>query len=183
MYVETDHPLIPINEQLLDSLTLPELLTEKTEQFEKKYNLPPALAREVITNPLFTLFVAQYKTLEPSFIARVLTEIPKDIKTRLHIDTGKLTDKDFTKLFDAYSKESLPKQAATDMLAALAQGHPFDLTMYRMVSDDELEKNIKEIVTKNKGASFGALMGIVMTAYKNKVDGKKVSELLKKYAS
>ncbi|MBI1972741.1 Glu-tRNA(Gln) amidotransferase subunit GatE [Candidatus Woesearchaeota archaeon] len=181
MYVETDHPIIALEQKFLDSLVLPELLSEKTEQFEKKYNLPPLLAREVITNPLFTKFAEQYKQLEASFIARVLSEIPKDIKTRLRIDTGKLTDKDFAKVLDAYTKEPLSKQAATDMLAALAQGHPFDLTKYQMVSDEELEKNIKEIVAKNKGASMGALMGIVMHAYKNKVDGKKVSELLKKY--
>ncbi len=183
MYVETDHPLIPLEQKFLDSLVLPELLTEKTEQFEKKYHLSPVLAREVINNPLFPKFADRYKQLEQNFIARVLTEVPKDIKTRLHIDTNKLTDKDFAKVFDAYSKETLSRQAATDMLAALAQGHPFDLTKYRMVSDEELEKNIKEIVAKNKGASMGALMGIVMNTYKGKADGKKVSELLKKYTS
>ncbi len=181
MYVETDHPVIMLEQKFLDSLVLPELLSEKTEQFEKKYHLPSVLAREVITNPLFPKFVDQYKKLEASFIARVLSEIPKDIKTRLHIDTGKLTDKDFAKVFDAYTKETLSKQAATDMLAALAQGHPFDLTKYQMVSDADLEKNIKEIVEKNKGASIGALMGIVMGTYRGKVDGKKVQDLLKKY--
>ena len=181
MYVETDHPVIMLEQKFLDSLVLPELLSEKTEQFEKKYNLPPVLAREVINNPLFTTFADKYKQLEAGFIARVLSEIPKDIKTRLHIDTGKLTDKDFAKVFDAYSKENLSKQAATDMLAALAQGHPFDLTKYQMISDADLEKNIKEIIAKNKGASSGALMGIVMGAYRGKVDGKKVQELLKRY--
>lgn len=181
MYVETDHPVIMLEQKFLDSLVLPELLSEKTEQFEKKYNLQPVLAREVINNPLFAKFVDQYKKLEASFIARVLSEIPKDIKTRLHIATDKLTDKDFAKVFDAYTKETLSKQAATDMLAALAQGHPFDLTKYQMISDEDLEKNIKEIVAKNKDASPGALMGIVMSAYRSKVDGKKVQELLKKY--
>ncbi len=181
MYVETDHPLVSMDQKILGSMVLPELLTEKTEQFEKKYHLQPVLAREVINNPFFTKFVEQHKKLEASFIARVLTEIPKDIKTRLHISTDKLTDKDFAKVFEAYSKETLSKQAATDMLAALAQGHPFDLTKYQMISDDELEKSIKDIVAKNKGASMGALMGIVMNAYKDKTDGKKVSDLLKKY--
>lgn len=181
MYVETDHPLVVLDQKLLDSIALPELLSVKTEQFEKKYNLQPALAREVIAHPLFIQFVERYKKLEPSFIAKVLSEIPKDIKTRLHVSTDNLTEKDFSQVFDAYNKEALSKQAATDMLAALAQGHPFDLTKYSMVSDEELEKNIKSLVEKNKGASPGALMGMVMGAYRGKVEGKKVQEILKKY--
>ena len=40
--------------------------------------------------------------------------------------------------------------------------------------------DIKEILKKNPGAPFNALMGEVMKQLKGKVDGKKASELIKK---
>ena len=47
------------------------------------------------------------------------------------------------------------------------------------MSDEDLEKIIKEVVEKNKGAPFGALMGQAMKATQGKVDGKRISEILK----
>ena len=55
-----------------------------------------------------------------------------------------------------------------------------DLSKLKQVDDKNLEKEIKTIIDKNKGAPFGALMGMVMAKFKGKVDGKKVSEILKK---
>jgi len=56
-----------------------------------------------------------------------------------------------------------------------------DLNKYKGVSEDKLEKEIKELVKKKKGVAPNALMGIIMGKYRGKVDGKKVMELLKKH--
>ena len=48
------------------------------------------------------------------------------------------------------------------------------------MDNKELETKLKEIVHKNKEASFSALMGEAMKEFKGSVDGKTISDLLKK---
>jgi glutamyl-tRNA(Gln) amidotransferase subunit E len=48
------------------------------------------------------------------------------------------------------------------------------------MDEKEIKKILKEIVEKNKGAPFNALMGQAMTRLRGKADGKKIVELLKK---
>ena len=48
------------------------------------------------------------------------------------------------------------------------------------IDEQEIEQKIKKIVEENKGAPFGALMGHAMKEFAGKVDGKKISQMLKK---
>ena len=58
----------------------------------------------------------------------------------------------------------------------------FDISKYQGLSDDELEKEVRQVVADNKKAPVGALMGKIMAKHRGKVDGKKVMDLLKKFA-
>jgi len=180
MYVETDHPLIEIDAKELKEIKTAELLDEKIVQLEKKYNLSAVVAKEVVGNKLFMACVKKYK-LEPTLLAKVLIEIPKEIKTRFKLDVGKIKEKDYYFVLENLEKKTIPKEAALEVLTTVAEGKKVDLNKYKGVSEDKLEKEIKELVKKKKGVAPNALMGIIMGKYRGKVDGKKVMELLKKH--
>lgn len=183
LYPETDIPTIKITKELLKSIELPKLLDEKVKDLEEIFNLNPDTAREIIKKEInFELFVNKYRNVNPNLIARILVEIPKELKTRLKLDITKLTEEDFFSVFSLLNENKIDKNNILDVLADLIKNNKIDLSKYKTISSLDLEKEIKKIVKQNKGAPFGALMGIAMQKFKGKADGKKVSELIKKYS-
>ncbi len=179
LYPETDASFIPITKELLSSLKIPELLAEKIIAVEKKYGLISDVAREVLDHPFFERFVKTF-TLEPTFIAQVLIETPKEIATREKIDTTTLQEKDFYFVLENVQKNTIPRSAVSTILTQLAQGKHVDLNAFKSVSLDEVEAFIDHLMKTNKDVSMNGLMGDVMKKYKGKVDGKTVADLLKK---
>ena len=55
-----------------------------------------------------------------------------------------------------------------------------DISKFKPVSDSELETAIKEIIKNNKGAQFGALMGMAMLKFKGRAEGQKIAEIIKR---
>ena len=181
MYVETDHPLIFIDEQELKQIKLPELITEKTLRLEKQYNLSPQLAREIADDTLFETYVARFKNIEPSFLAHVLLEIPKEMKTRFKLDPGVLKETDYAFALEHHNNQVIPKSAILEMLVELAQGKKVDLGKYKAISEDALAEEIQQLVAVQKDTTINALMGMLMAKYRGKVDGQMVMKLLQKY--
>ena len=73
------------------------------------------------------------------------------------------------------------KNSVIDILSDIIRFGKVDLNKYKLVSEKELELEIKKIIDSNKSASFSALMGEAMKKFKGKADPKKVSELINKY--
>ncbi len=180
MYPETDVPLIHISEESIMKIVLPELLTERVIKLEKKYGLNPDIAREILEADYFEDFVAAYPKLEPSFIAYTLIETPKEIKARCNLDISKLARKDFALIFDALHSGKIPKSAVLEILTKMLQDEEVDLRNYAIMPDTEIESIIKQVISKNKGAPFNALVGESMKVLKGRAEGKKVAELIKK---
>ena len=181
MYVETDHPIIEVKDEILKLIKLPKLLTEKAIEIENEFKISAQLAKEIIDiEDKFKVFVKNYNNLNSEFIAKTLIETPKEIKTRLKLDSGKLKEKDFEFVFENINKNLIPKSAAIEVLSEICVGKKIDLNKYKTVSDNEVEKTIKEIIQNNKNAPFNALMGLVMSKLRGKVEGSKVAELIKK---
>jgi Glu-tRNA(Gln) amidotransferase subunit E-like FAD-binding protein len=151
-------------------------------KLEEMYNLPAQLARELINNKTFEKFVNKY-TIEPSLIAHILIDIPKEIKKRNNLDPKKLKEQDFEFILDNLNKNIISKEAIIDILSEIIQDKKININKYKLISIDNIEQEVKDMVQKNKGASFNALMGIIMEKYHGKIDGKKASELVKKYIS
>lgn len=181
LYVETDHSGIKITKELLSSIKIPELITEKALKLEKQYCLSADMAREVVDNKLFLDFLKMFKNIEPDFIARTLIEIPKEIKTRFNLDIEKLEDKDFEFVLENLNKGIIPKSAVIEILVELTKGNVVDIGSYRAVSDEKLEEEIKDILKSRPGISFNGIMGELMKRYKGRVDGKKAAEIIKEY--
>ena len=125
-------------------------------------------------------------------IARTLVGIVPEIR-RNGVETDKLRDDHFKGLFTAISKQEIAKEAIQDILSALAK-EP-ELTTQEAISKlglsifdpEKVENFIKKMVRekgdfiKDKGsAALGPLMGIVMKEYRGILDGKILSQMLKK---
>ncbi|MDP4012096.1 MAG: Glu-tRNA(Gln) amidotransferase subunit GatE [Candidatus Nanoarchaeia archaeon] len=181
MYPETDHPPFEITPNQIKLVKIPELITEKALKLEKKYNLQPSLAKELLENKQFDFLVKRYTKLEPFTIAQILIETPKEIESRLKINASKLKEQDFEFVIKNLNENKIQKSAVINILSKLAENKKVNLADYEVISDTKLEQEVKKIVEANKGASLNAIMGEVMKKLQSKVDGKKAMELIKKF--
>ncbi|MFH1376619.1 MAG: Glu-tRNA(Gln) amidotransferase subunit GatE [Candidatus Woesearchaeota archaeon] len=177
MYPESDVKPIAITKELLKSIEVPELIDEKILRYEKE-GLSAELARSLVKEG-FNLEDYEYR-IDKKLIANILVEIPKDMKSRLNVDY-KFKDKDFRFVLEALSTNKITKDAVFDVMVDLAKGKIINLASYQAADLNKLEKEIKELVKDKKELSIGALMGIIMTKYKGKCDGKTAASLIAKY--
>lgn len=177
MYPETDVKPIEITKELIDSIKLPELIDEKVLRYEKE-GLSFELSRSLVKSG-FNLEDYQYR-LDKKLIAKVLVEIPKDIKSRFGIDYD-FKDSDFRFVLEAIELKKIEKDATFNIMLEIANGVKVDLSKYRSVDLNILEKDIQNLVESNKDLSLGALMGIIMNKYKGRCDGKIVANIIAKY--
>ncbi|MCF7862087.1 Glu-tRNA(Gln) amidotransferase subunit GatE [Candidatus Woesearchaeota archaeon] len=180
MYPETDiKPIVPMT----TDLKTPELLSDKAIRYEKKLGLSKDLAKTLSKNPKaewFDEIINQFKTIKPTFIAENLISIPKELNRRHNLDPESITKDHFITLFEMVDKGKLTKASMMDAAVDIVQNR-FDPSKYEVVSSDDLEKEIKIIVSKNKDAPIGALMGMIMEKFNGKVDGKAAMQILRKY--
>lgn len=177
MYPETDVFKIEINKKLLDSIEIPELISERIVRLQKEYNLTSDYARLLAQDKNFTEFVSEFKNIDPKLIANALLEIPKEAKKRFNIEVKESHIKEVLSFLNSgkISSSSL-KQAIIDF----AKTGSINLADYKPVSKKDLESEIKKIIKSQKDPNIGSVMGAVMAKFRGKVDGKVVSELVKK---
>ncbi len=198
MYPETDVPQIEISQEYFDSIETPELLTERAKRFVSENDLNKELAEKIAYSkylPLFEDLIEIYRkdaNVNSTLIARTLVGIVPEIR-RNGVETENLTDEHFKGLFVAISNQEIAKEAIQDLLSALAKepelSTPEAISKLGLSAFDpeEVETFIKKTVMergdfiKEKGpAALGPLMGIVMKEYRGMVDGKILSQMLKK---
>ncbi len=183
MYPETDVPTTPITKSFLKSIKLPELISKRVLKLEKKYNLPTPIAKDIISEGIkLDPFIDEFPKLEPKFLANVLINYPREIKSRFKLKTDKLTYHDFRKVFTFLSERKISKEAVLDLLVGAAQGKPMDPSKFETVCNNDLKKELKKIVDANPGVPIGGLMGDAMKKFRGKVDGKKIMAILKELA-
>lgn len=182
LYPETDIPIIEVTEEILESIRLPELISEKAIRLEKKYCINEEFARQIARKDagFFEKLVAKFKNLEPNFIANTLLNTAKEIKTRYEADIENIQEKDFEAVLSYIDSGQFTKEAALPMLLDIANKKELDLSKFASTNSTNLEEDIKKIIKENKGASFNAIMGEVMKKYRGAIDGKKAAEIIKK---
>ena len=182
MYPETDVPKIKITKKLLEDIKVPELISSKLEKIQEIFEIPHDLAKEITENGInIESYINDYRNVDPILIARVLVEIPKEIKSRFNLDINKITDDNYREILKLLDIGKINKNNVLDCFVELINNKNIDFNKYKTVSNEELEKEIKKIVENNPHVQFGGLMGDVMKHFKGKVDGKKVSEIIRKY--
>jgi Glu-tRNA(Gln) amidotransferase subunit E-like FAD-binding protein len=179
MYPETDiPPIVPS----LDKLETPELITEKAARYHKlglSKDLAENLAKSTKAN-WFDGFISQFVNLKPAFIAENMISVPKELSRKHKLDSDSITKDHFAVLFEMVQEGKLTKASIINAAVELVKGI-FDPSNYEIVCQHDLEKEIRVIVEKNKGAPTGALMGMIMSKFKGKVDGKTAMQILNKY--
>jgi len=138
------------------------------------------LARGLVEEQL-ELDSFKFKNLELKFVASVLVNHPKEIQTRFNLDASKLTEEDYKEVLGYLDQGKISKEAVIELLIEKIKGNRIDLSKYKAVDTNEVEKIIKKLVEENPNLTIGALMGDAMKLLRGKVDGKVIMDLLKKY--
>ena len=184
MYPETD--VVNVKPDI-SNITIPELISDKIEKYEKKLGLGKDLAALTAKSDkveLFESFVDKFPNIKPAFIAETILSTTKEIKRRFNLDVDRITDNDFEVVLGNLNHNKISKEAIPDILLDIAKGERAEnaIRKYRIMSDEELEREIKAIVDENKGVPMNALVGRVMDKLRGKADGKKIVEILKRVA-
>jgi glutamyl-tRNA(Gln) amidotransferase subunit E len=177
MYPETD--VMPAKAKHED-MELPELIDEKARRYSEAFKLGKDLAMAIARSgkgPMFELFVSEFQSLKPAFIAETIFSMPQNVKREYKIEQD-ITQDQLETLLTHINSGKLPKESLMQAMSDIVQAR-FDIANYQADTAD-LEKDIKEIIAKNKGATFAAIMGEVMKKYRGKADGKLISEILRK---
>jgi len=183
MYPETDIPLIYPDTA---HIKMPELIRDKIARFEKEYTLPKQVAKDLVFERDFEVFVNKYPQVKPILIAESLVSMPKDIKARygLEINTGSdLFNSQLNQILQKLNEGAIPKEAVFEILLGIAKGEhgkDIDFSKYS-TSEDEIISFIVKIISERPGHNANAIMGEVMKKYRGKYPGQKILELIRKY--
>ncbi|WP_292395427.1 Glu-tRNA(Gln) amidotransferase subunit GatE [Methanoculleus sp. UBA303] len=199
MYPETDVFPLDISEALWESIAVPELLTDRAERFVREFGLDEALARQVaFSERLPTFEKAVAAGVRPTIAARTLLATCREL-ARGGVAVGQVSEDEILALLSAVEAGRAAKEAIPDLLTELARtvgavaGTPrerVDTAIGKMapaVSQADVESIVRRIVAereefaREKGmGALGPLMGIVMQELRGSVDGKVVSESLRR---
>jgi len=178
MYPETDIRTIKPD---LEDLGDVELIEDKAGELEK-IGLGKDLALKVAKlgkRKLVVGFVERFKNIKPAFIADTILSYASELKDS---DPSKITDKDLEEVFSALDNGQIAKDSVMKILSDIASGKGLNLENYAMMSDSDIEAEVKSIVEANKDKPEKMLIGMAMAKLRGKADAKKVIEILKKVA-
>jgi len=179
MYPETDVLPFFISNEIINSIEIPGLISEKKQHLIEEYSLDEGLVKDILNKGYdFDMFVSHYGNLEPKYIASVLVQVVKELKRKEKLDVDKLTINDFKDVLGYINEGSVPKNFVGDLLSKKIKNECINLNDYKSVDDTVLENGIKEIVESKPGMNMGAYMGLVMAKFQGKVDGKKASQII-----
>jgi len=194
MYPETDIKNIEITKLFLNKQTklLPELYNEKIKRLTNTFKLDEQKLIKFLSVYNEKEIKELIKTkLKPAQIYSTIFDLPKEIKKREKIEPIKLEFSLTKKILIALNENKLNKKTIYTLHTQLYKNKTTNidnLNQYlknnNLITKDidtkKVEIEIKEIIINNPKAPFGALMGICMKHFKGEVDGKIISETLKK---
>ena len=180
LYPETDVLPVRITADYVSRLrkNLPKLRDERIKEFIEKYKLAQDVAKEASEDGRFEALVRKYHNIPPQLIAQTIFTTPKELKSRLNLDTSKLTDADYAEVFGYLDTGKIAKDAIIELLSKKIKGEKIEISQFAGISDEELENEVKQIIAEKQGLSPAGYMGLVMAKYRGKVEGKKAMELI-----
>jgi glutamyl-tRNA(Gln) amidotransferase subunit E len=190
MYPETDVLPVLIDDERWGSVTIPELLTSKAERFVQAYGIEKNYAIQLASSEKLPLFNrAVQEGIKPKLAAFTILSTSTELR-RDGVDIRRIPDQAYLDTWHAVDTGKAAKEAIPEIFRLIASGSTFADALAKMapaISRADLEVIVKKIITDRadfiaqKGmASVGPLMGIVMAEVRGSVDGKIVSEILKK---
>ena len=196
MYPETDIKTIEIKNDYLEEQKklIPELYSLKMERLNKSWNLDENKIEDVLnkfSEEEFNELAKLDSKIKPTQIYSIIFDTPKEIKKREKIETFDFSFELIKNILFKLSEDKLNKNSIYDLFVNLTKDQKIQVEnldkyleekglIQEKINIEEVEQKIKEIIGKNSGAPFGALMGQCMKAFNGTVDGKIISETLKK---
>jgi len=180
MYPETD--VVPVKPNVED-VALPELITDKMERFQKEYLLSTDLAELAAYSEkadAFERFVKKFPTLKPSFIAEIFLSTEKSL-SRKYEKNIVAPDEVFESIFEGLVEGKITKEIIPEIILDYCENKKLDIEKFRVLSDKELEQEVKKIVKEFEGLEFNMLLSKVMGVLRGKSDVRKIIELVKKF--
>ena len=190
MYPETDVLPEIIDDERWNATIVPELLTAKAQRYAQDYAIDLAYATQLALSEKLSLFErALADGIKPKLAAFTILSTCTELR-REGVAVEKISDEDYLATWHAVESGRAAKEAIPNLIRGLASGSTFEDVIQKLapaVSYEELESIIKKIiadrsdfVVQKGNAALGPLMGVVMTEVRGSVDGKIVSEILKK---
>jgi glutamyl-tRNA(Gln) amidotransferase subunit E len=190
MYPETDVLPVIIDDARWAAITTPELLTAKAERYARKYTIDKNYATQLVSSDKLPLFErAICEGIKPKLAAFTILSTSTELR-REGVEMHAVSDDAYLSIWHAVEQGRAAKEAVPDLLRSVALGSSVDTALARLapaVSREDLESIIKTIITARRDfiaekgkAALGPLMGLVMTEVRGSVDGKVVSEILKR---
>ena len=193
MYPETDIVEVELGSDILGSVEVPQLYSERLKRIERDWSLERSKVAQVLDRYSESEINKLLKVSEKSASAlySILFDIPKDIRKRDGVETVDFKYELLLDLLKEVRRSNLNQKAVRDIFLSLYMDKKSQVDNLKQYLEDrnllvksidmkEVEDKIKEIIKENKGAPFGALMGKCMQAFNGTVDGKLVSQILKK---
>lgn len=190
MYPETDVYPVIIDDKRWNALVVPELLTAKTKRYAQEYGIDRNYAAQLASSEKLPLFERAVKEgIKPKLAAFTILSTTTELR-REGVEVRNVPDEAYLAIWNAVQQGKAAKEAIPDLIRSVASGRTVEDTLNTLapsISSDELESIIKKIIAdrtdfvrqKQKGA-LGPLMGVVMAEVRGSVDGKLVSEILKR---
>lgn len=190
MYPETDVLPVLIDDARWGALVIPELLIVKADRFAASYGIERNYALQLASSDRLPLFEQAVKEgIRPKLAAftilSTITELRRD-----GVDITRIPERAYFDTWHAVEDGKAAREAIPDIFRSIAKGSSFTDALTKLapsVSRDELEALIRKIIEQRKdfiaqkgGGALGPLMGVVMKEVRGSVDGKIVSEILKK---
>ncbi len=183
MYPETDvETIIPGTVEI----DVPITLENRKMKLVKEYGLSEdlavlALKFESRNNYSFEKDFEKYasENLSPTAIADIiLIKAPSIAKKEgKEISIFKIKDS----FLEELSRGRIALSAANDVLKEFAVRGKVEFEKYDLLDESKIERIVKRIVSENKGAPRGLVMGKAMQELKGRANGKKVSDLVSKH--
>ncbi|NQS74285.1 MAG: Glu-tRNA(Gln) amidotransferase subunit GatE, partial [Methanoculleus sp.] len=199
MYPETDLFPVTVDEALWESIEIPELLTDRAERFVRDLGLDGDLARQMaFSERLPTFEAAIAANVRPTIAARTLLGTCREL-ARDGVEIDRVSEDEILALLSAVEIGRAAKEAIPDLLTELARtaGAGFGTPQARVdaviaemapaASQADVESIVRRVVTEREAfarergmGALGPLMGVVMQELRGSVDGKVVSEALRR---
>ena len=190
MYPETDVLPVIIGDERWNAVILPELLTRKAERYAKDYAIDLNYALQLAASDKLPLFERAVKEkIKPKLAAFTILSTATELR-REGVEIRTVSDESYLAIWHAVENGRAAKEAIPALLRSIAAGSTADAALAEIapaILRADLETIVRKIIAtrsdfvKEKGkAALGPLMGLVMEEVRGSVDGKLVSEILRK---
>jgi Glu-tRNA(Gln) amidotransferase subunit E-like FAD-binding protein len=185
MYPETDLPLLRISREIINEArkTLPKLRSEVRGELQKK-GLSEEMIKLLSTGDKIEEFESLLKIInEPNFVAKVLFLIPREIASHKKIENiDEILNLDIIEsIIEAVKKGKIEKEDVKHVMTEISKGKTFEEAIkLEKVDLSEIETEVAKLIKEKPGLSRGGYMGLIMSQFKGKINGKQANDILDK---